>query len=140
MSDHEFNQSQELGHEPITVSARAISSAFVVLFATIIAALLLVAGLSSYLATVWRGEATVGSAGTPIAPPPGVPAVAANQFDTLRQLRSLEQNLLTEYAWVDRDTGVARIPVERAMEILSQQPAPTPETQDEAADEKLAAE
>lgn len=31
-----------------------------------------------------------------------------------------QQKLLAEYAWQDRDAGIARIPVERALEILAE--------------------
>jgi hypothetical protein len=34
-----------------------------------------------------------------------------------------KRNLLKRYAWVDRERGVVRIPIERAMEILSQRQA-----------------
>lgn len=36
----------------------------------------------------------------------------------LQRLRATEQELLTTYGWVDRERGIVRIPVERAMDLL----------------------
>jgi hypothetical protein len=131
MAEQKPDDSEELGHEPLAVSARGVSIAAAMLLGVVVAALLLIAGLVMLLAG-WRGgSATVHSPGTPVAPPPGIPAVDANQIGTLRQLRAREQALLTGYEWIDREEGVARIPIRRAMEILAKQPAPAPETPDE---------
>ncbi|HJP31749.1 MAG: hypothetical protein QF689_15175 [Candidatus Latescibacteria bacterium] len=35
------------------------------------------------------------------------------------QLRQSEDDLLTSYAWVDRENRVARIPIDRAIEVLA---------------------
>jgi hypothetical protein len=37
----------------------------------------------------------------------------------LRELRQAEETMLNSYAWIDRDRGIVRIPVERAMELLA---------------------
>jgi hypothetical protein len=36
------------------------------------------------------------------------------------ELRQVEDHLLTTYNWVDQEQGLARIPVDRAIELLSQ--------------------
>lgn len=36
----------------------------------------------------------------------------------LHRLRATEQELLTTYGWVDRERGIVRIPIERAMDLL----------------------
>ena len=140
MAEYKPDTSEELGHEPLAVSARGVSVAVAVLFGGIIVALILMAGLSVYLAAVRGGAPTVRPVGTAIAPPPGIPAIDANQTATLRQVRAREKTLLTEYAWEDRDTGVARIPIHRAMEILARQPVPTRELPEESSDEGTAIE
>jgi hypothetical protein len=43
-----------------------------------------------------------------------------------------KQRLLGEYAWVDRDKGIVRIPIERAMALLVQQHAGTAPTTPQA--------
>ena len=131
MTEHKTDTSENLGHEPLAINARAVSVAVAVLFGGILAALLLVAGLEALLAAARGGKPTVAAPGTSIALPAGVPPVDSNQIGTLRELRAREEALLTEYAWVDRDAGVARVPIERAMEILARQPPPRNQRTDE---------
>src|SRR5881227_175038 len=64
---------------------------------------------------------------------------AKKRVENLKTLRDEADKALTSYAWVDKNKGVARIPIERAMELTvadlaKQKPAPagpiaTPETQ-----------
>ena len=54
---------------------------------------------------------------------------AKKRMEKLKALREETQKELTTYAWVDKNKGVARIPIDRAMEVtvteLSQKkPAP----------------
>src|SRR5213075_2914600 len=66
-------------------------------------------------------------------------ARAKKRVENLKTLREEADKALTSYAWVDKNKGVARIPIERAMELTvgdlaKQKPAPagpiaTPETQ-----------
>ena len=37
---------------------------------------------------------------------------------TLRELEVVDKRELTNYGWIDRQRGVVRIPIERAMELL----------------------
>ena len=64
---------------------------------------------------------------------------AKKRVENLKTLREEADKALTTYAWVDKNKGVARIPIERAMELIvadlaKQKPAPagpiaTPEAQ-----------
>src|SRR5881394_3589836 len=64
---------------------------------------------------------------------------AKKRVENLKTLREEADKALTSYAWVDKNKGVAHIPIERAMELTvtdlaKQKPAPagpiaTPETQ-----------
>ncbi|HEY2989492.1 MAG TPA: hypothetical protein VGL11_17300 [Candidatus Binatia bacterium] len=38
----------------------------------------------------------------------------------LQQMRQEEESVLNGYAWVDKEKGIVRIPVERAMELLAE--------------------
>ena len=42
----------------------------------------------------------------------------------LREMRAGEDAALNSYGWVDRDAGIVRIPVDRAMEILAMKGLP----------------
>ena len=129
MRSDEQTEAEQLGHEPIAVSGRAVAKGFVALFGVLFAALLLIAGLM-FVFTKWDGgEATVDAPDVPIATPPGLPTLDSNQREGLRALRAKESQVLTEYEWVDADAGVARIPIKRAMEIMSQPPAANSEPQ-----------
>jgi hypothetical protein len=44
--------------------------------------------------------------------------------DELRQMRAAEDAALNSYGWVDKDAGIVRIPVDRAMEILAKKGLP----------------
>lgn len=49
--------------------------------------------------------------------PPG-PRLQAEPFADLTALRAQEERILTTYAWVDEAAGIARVPVDRAMDLL----------------------
>jgi hypothetical protein len=42
----------------------------------------------------------------------------------LRQMRAAEDAALGSYGWVDKDAGVVKIPIDRAMEILAKKGLP----------------
>jgi hypothetical protein len=44
--------------------------------------------------------------------------------DELRQMWAAEDATLNSYGWVDKDAGIVRIPVDRAMEILAKKGLP----------------
>lgn len=52
------------------------------------------------------------------------PRLQVNGAKELRELRAAEEALLTSYGWVDKEAGMVRIPITRAMEILGQQGLP----------------
>ena len=49
--------------------------------------------------------------------PPG-PQLQADPEAELIELRAREDLILNSYSWVDRDAGLAQVPIERAMELL----------------------
>jgi hypothetical protein len=44
--------------------------------------------------------------------------------EELRQLRAAEDAVLSSYSWVDKDAGIVKIPIDRAMEILAKKGLP----------------
>ena len=50
---------------------------------------------------------------------------AKKRLDNLKTLRDEDAKALTSYAWVDKGKGVARIPIERAMDLTMAQLAQT---------------
>lgn len=67
------------------------------------------------------------------AKPPAIsdaaPRLAVHPRDDLARFKGAEEGVLHGYAWIDRDSGIIRIPINHAMEILAkrgpQWPAPT---------------
>lgn len=47
------------------------------------------------------------------------PRLSVNPGKELAALRAEENKLLDSYEWVDRDKGIVRIPIDRAVEILA---------------------
>jgi len=56
---------------------------------------------------------------------PPEPRLQTNPRDDLRELRAHEDEVLTTYGWVDRSSGVVRIPIDQAMKLLVQRGLPT---------------
>jgi hypothetical protein len=56
--------------------------------------------------------------------PRPTPALQTQPFMDVYMLRQGENDRLTSYGWVDKDGGVARIPIDRAMEVILQRGLP----------------
>jgi hypothetical protein len=46
------------------------------------------------------------------------PRLQVQGSNELREMREAEERVLNSYAWIDKEAGIVRIPVERAMEML----------------------
>ena len=51
---------------------------------------------------------------------PPQPHLQINPQGDLEELRHQETEILSTYAWIDRDKGMARIPIDRAIELFVQ--------------------
>jgi hypothetical protein len=61
--------------------------------------------------------------GTPtVVPPP--PALQVQPWEDLQRYREQQGRILLSYAWIDRKAGVVRIPIERAMELVTERGPP----------------
>ena len=58
---------------------------------------------------------------------PPEPRLQVSPETDLASLRAGEQRILTSFAWVDRDSGRIRIPIERAMALLAAEGLPVRE-------------
>jgi hypothetical protein len=70
---------------------------------------------------------------TPTVPAPDMSPAPDLQVASTRdyqEMRAAEEAQLHSYRWVDREAGIAAIPIERAMELLASRgmPAPKPQT------------
>jgi hypothetical protein len=66
-------------------------------------------------------------------PPP--PRIQPNSSADMQNYMQSQQSVLNGYAWVDRQSGIVRLPIDRAMELLLQRGLPTrpPNTTDTGA-------
>jgi hypothetical protein len=84
------------------------------------------------VAIMWRVMAyetqdTGTLAGSPLAglrPLPPSPRLQITPAKDLRDTREQEHDLFSSYAWVEKDKGVVRIPIDRAMDLLAERGLP----------------
>lgn len=57
---------------------------------------------------------------------PAEPRLQVNAPQDLATLRSAEEALLGSYGWTDKATGIARIPIDRAMQLVLERGLPAP--------------
>lgn len=57
-------------------------------------------------------------------PLPPQPRLQTDPVQDLVQFRTSEETVLQSYGWVDPQAGIVRIPIQRAMELLVQNPPP----------------
>jgi len=55
---------------------------------------------------------------------PPEPRLQVEAPKDLKSLRAAEQEVLTTYAWVSKEAGIARIPIERAMQLVLERGLP----------------
>jgi hypothetical protein len=55
---------------------------------------------------------------------PPAPRLQVAPARDLRDIRMMEDSVLHSYGWVVRDSGVVRLPIERAMELVAQRGLP----------------
>ena len=69
------------------------------------------------------------SSTTTAQPTPPAPRLQVAPEEEYQHLKATQESILNSYAWVDQGKGVARIPIDRAMELVVTQLAqsPTPE-------------
>jgi hypothetical protein len=59
-----------------------------------------------------------------VAVEPPAPRIQASPAADLRDLRAYEDSELHGYGWVDKQKGIVRIPIERAIELVARQGIP----------------
>jgi hypothetical protein len=115
------------GHEASDVDVRRILGFGLGLLVTAVAVHVLVWLLFLYFSgreAARLAPASPLSAGQDARVPPE-PRLQTNPREDLRELRAREDELLTNYAWVDKTAGIVRIPIEEAMKIIANRGLPT---------------
>jgi hypothetical protein len=73
---------------------------------------------------VWL-YASLTNLAAPASPSSQANATATVPGEALRQLQATENAILTTYGWADRQNGVVRIPIDRAIDLIEQRGLPT---------------
>jgi hypothetical protein len=58
-------------------------------------------------------------------PRPPAPRLQAAPVQDMQDIRQAENARLQSYGWVDRPAGIARIPIDRALDLVAEQGLPT---------------
>jgi hypothetical protein len=113
------------GYEQRDVQARAIVWLFGGIAAAVIAAVvgLWFARQALQRAAEKRDPALSPLAGGPVSPPP--PRLQSDPRADLQVFRAREDRVLSSYGWVNRERGVVRIPIDRAIELLIERGEPS---------------
>ena len=111
--------SQKRGYEERDISFGAVVLFVAILVLTLIIIHFLALGTFHHLARQSSGY-----------PPPSPlastreeftgPRLLVNQKLDMEAFRASEDNLLNNYGWVDRQQGIVRIPIDRAIDLLAQ--------------------
>ena len=114
------------GHEERDVRARPIALAALGLAAVGVAAFLAMHLLLDFFASRHSRETAAPSplAGAYGMKEPPEPRLQTAPLDDLLALRARDAAALDAYAWVDREAGVVRIPIERAIAVLAERGLP----------------
>lgn len=95
--------------------------------------LLVIANVATFYAMRWandaymRGESEKDRTTHPLATPnqePPAPRLQAQPTAELVIFKAEQLNETTSYQWIDRSTGVVRLPIDRAMDVMSERGLP----------------
>lgn len=122
-STHHAQAAQASGHEPEAVPARAVFWWSVGLVGLVGLALVLAAALAQFLLTPEPARRDA-LPNLEVQTVPTEPQLQPRPARELQTLRAAEDEVLETYGWVDRQQGLARIPIDRAMELLAEKGLP----------------
>jgi hypothetical protein len=118
------NGAGDRGYEQRDVQPRAVAWLFGGVGVAVIVAV-------ASLWLVWKGferaaakrDPALSPLAGPVLPPP--PRLQSTPLADYREHRAHEDRVLNSYGWVDRERGVVRIPIDRAIELLIQRGEPS---------------
>ena len=110
------------GHEQSEVSVRLIVVSLAFLAVTTFLVFVLVVGIFRYFYDT-TGTAESERLSRPVIPPE--PRIEVAPYEQLQRLRTQEDHILNSYAWVDKQNGVVRVPIDRAIDMLATKGLPS---------------
>jgi hypothetical protein len=133
--EHERNSNESTGYEVEDASVREVVLTGVGLAVGTIIVCVAVFGLFRVLSSQEvKARRPITEVSAPPRQPPA-PHLEEKPWEELEALRAKEEQTLSTYGWVNRETNAVRIPVERAMQIIAQRGLPVRRTGAERAAE-----
>jgi hypothetical protein len=110
------------GHEQSEVSVRLIVVSLAFLAVATFLVFLLVVGIFRYFYDTYSTEEAT-RLSRPVVPPE--PRIEVAPWEQYQQLRVQEDHVLNSYAWIDKQNGVVRVPIDRAIDLLATKGLPS---------------
>ena len=116
------NHGNGIGHETKEVSVPFIfGSLFALIIGAFLAALLAV-GIFQFFKSTYHPDQSAKQAVQQIPPAPRIEEHPAEQ---LQGIRAREDHILSTYALIDKDRGIVRVPIDKAIDMLAAKGLPT---------------
>jgi hypothetical protein len=112
----------DVGHEERDTNIRAILWFALTLAGTILVVMVLMKWVLGVLPEPQPATTSLTAAQASELPPE--PRLQVNAPEDLEKLRAREDSVLDSYGWVDKQNGIVRIPIDRAMDLLAQRGLP----------------
>jgi hypothetical protein len=111
------------GHELSDLKPRAIAIFLLVLAVMIVGVLVVSVWVHNYSASrLARTDVALSPVAKPAAPPePRLQVFAPKET---QEFRAREDDILKNYGWVNREAGLVRIPIDRAIQLLAERGLP----------------
>jgi hypothetical protein len=136
--DADYLHNPEVAHEHSDINVRTVLGLAVVLFVVVVGVGFLIAGVFKVLERqAAQNDPTLSPLTRPSVQMPasqvnepvfgrgsGSPQLLTSEPSVLRKQRSLEQESLGSYGWIDEKSGVARIPITEAKKLIVQRGLP----------------
>jgi hypothetical protein len=120
--EHTAHSTNGSGHEQTEVSVRLIVVSLAFLAVATAVCLVLVVGIFRYFYSSYSTAEAV-RLSQPVIPPE--PRIEVAPYEQLQQVRAQEDHVLSTYAWVDKDAGTVRIPIDQAISMLAAKGLPS---------------
>jgi hypothetical protein len=122
--DHDPLESPARAHEDSDVRAAPVAIFLVSLAFLVLGSFLVVAWLFSFFESQEqrRYQPMLGLEIEPELPPE--PRLQPSPTRDLREMREIEEQMLNNYGWVNKQGGLVRIPIDRAMELVLERGLP----------------
>jgi hypothetical protein len=121
----------ETAHELSDLSPKNIALFGITLAVTLVGVLLITYALFRHFYNVELSSQIAPSPLSYTPEPTPEPHLLVNPGQSLKTMRAAEEAILNSYEWVDREQGLVRVPINRAIEILAERGLPARRQSDE---------